>query len=162
MLKPQKNCAYIDGTNLYKGCLAEGFKIDYAKFRTYLKEKWCVKDAYIFIGFLIGNESLYTRFQQLGYVVIFKPTVFIENNIVKGNCDAELILHAVCDFYEKKYEKAVIVTSDGDFACLIHFLMNKEGLEIVLSPRDKKKCSSLLKKSGAKLTFLPEVKDSIS
>ena len=80
---------------------------------------------------------------------------------IKGNCDAELVLQATIDFFEKKYEKATIITSDGDFACLVKFLLKNGSLDHILSPRLNKRCSSLLKSTKAKITFLPEVKDLI-
>ncbi|MDO8493398.1 MAG: NYN domain-containing protein [bacterium] len=161
MNKELKNYAYIDNTNLYKGCEAEGFKIDYIKFRKYLTERLGVKTAYIFIGFVAGNEEMYTRFQEWGYTLVFKPTIPGENGQIKGNCDAELVLQATCDFFEKRCERAVIVTSDGDFACLVKFLMRNSALKIILSPRGKEKCSGLLTKLGSSLTFLPEVRNLI-
>lgn len=161
MKKELENFAYIDNTNLHKSCEAEGFKIDYIKFRRYLAERLAVKTAYMFIGFIPGNEEMYTRFQEWGYTVVFKPTIPGENGRIKGNCDAELVLQATCDFFEKKYRKAVIVTSDGDFACLVKFLLRNDVLAGIISPRGKEKCSSLLKRSGAKLTFLPEIRNLI-
>src|SRR3989344_432800 len=123
MKKELVNNAYIDNTNLYKGCEIEGFKIGYLKFRKYLQERHAVKTAYIFIGFVSGNEEMYKSFQEWGYTLIFKPTITGDNGIIKGNCDAELVLQTVSDFYEHKYAKSIIVTSDGDFACLVKFLL---------------------------------------
>jgi uncharacterized LabA/DUF88 family protein len=158
MIKELKNVAYIDNTNLHKGSEAEGYKIDYAKFRTYLKERWGVGTAYIFIGYVPGNEERYRKFQQQGYTLIFKPTLPDGNRKIKGNCDAELVLQAVRDFYENNFEKMIVVSSDGDFGCLIQFLQEKGKLELVLSPRNKNKCSSLIKRLAPKITFLPEVR----
>ena len=47
MVKEPKNAAYIDNTNLHKGSEAEGFAIDYVKFRKYLLERHRVQIAYI-------------------------------------------------------------------------------------------------------------------
>lgn len=62
---------------------------------------------------------------------------------MKGNCDAELVLHTMIEY--PNYEKAVIVTGDGDFYCLIEYLEKQEKLEILLIP-NKNKYSKLLKK----------------
>ena len=43
------------------------------KFRIYLKEKYNVSQAYIFIGYMPGNENLYKSLQKYGYVLNFKP-----------------------------------------------------------------------------------------
>ena len=99
MRKDLTNIAYIDNTNLYKGLEAEGFKLDYMKFRKYLEERHSVKIAYIFIGFLPGNEEMYKNFQEWGYTLIFKPTIPANGGEIKGNCDAELVLQATSDFF---------------------------------------------------------------
>ncbi len=157
MQKELKNVAYIDNTNLHKGCEAEGFNIDYAKFRTYLKERLGVGVAYIFIGYVPGNEERYKKFQERGYTLIFKPTLPDGSGKIKGNCDAELVLQATRDYYEGNFDKMIVVSSDGDFGCLIQFLQEKRKLDYVLSPRNKNKCSSLIKRLAPKITFLPEV-----
>jgi uncharacterized LabA/DUF88 family protein len=158
MIKNLKNVAYIDNTNLHKGSESEGYKIDYEKFRTYLKERWSVGTAYIFIGYVPGNEERYRKFQERGYTLIFKPTLPDGNGKIKGNCDAELVLQAVRDHYEGNFEKMIIVSSDGDFGCLVQFLQDTNRLELVLSPRSRNKCSSLIRRLSPKMTFLPEVR----
>ncbi len=65
------------------------------------------------------------------------------------------------DFYEKKYEKAIVITSDGDFACLVKFLLKRDSFGFLLSPRVGKKCSSLLRKSKAKIIFLSQIRKRI-
>jgi hypothetical protein len=155
MRKNLVNSAYIDNTNLYKGFEAEGFRVDYSKLRIYLTERHAVETAFIFIGFVPGNENLYRQLQEQGFTLIFKPTVPNKEG-TKGNCDGELILNAIADFYEKKYEKAIVVTSDGDFTCLVNFLLDRNALDSILSPRHKN-CSTLLTRTKAKIVFLPEV-----
>jgi uncharacterized LabA/DUF88 family protein len=161
MQKALTNVAYIDNTNLHKGAEAEGFAVDYTKFRTYLREKFGVKTAYIFIGYVPGNEERYRKFQEQGYTLIFKPTIPDGNGKIKGNCDAELVLQAVRDHFENNFEKMVLVSSDGDFGCLVQFLLEMERLEIVLSPRSENKCSTLIKRLSPKITFLPNIKNLI-
>lgn len=71
---------------------------------------------------------------------------------VKGNVDAELVLHAMIEY--GNYDKAVIVTSDGDFACLVEYLYGKRKLETVVSP-ERQRCSILLKRAAReRIVFL--------
>jgi len=77
----------------------------------------------------------------VGYVIIFKPILKTPDGKVKGNCDAELVLQAMIDL--NNYEKVVIVSSDGDFYCLVNYLREKNKLECVLAPC-KAGCSHLL------------------
>ncbi len=155
------NIAYIDNTNLYKGCEAEDFILDYKKFRVFLFEKHNVQIAYIFIGYMFQNEDRYNTLRAFGYILIFKPVVIDNMGKVKGNCDAELVLQSVRDIFEKNFSKSILVTSDGDFACLANFLIAKDKLEIILSPRRGDKCSVLIKKLATKITFIPEIKNKI-
>ena len=46
-----------------------------------------------------------------------------------------------------EYDKAVIVSSDGDFACLVRHLKRKDKLERVISPAART-CSALLKRAA--------------
>lgn len=76
--------------------------------------------------------------------------------VVKGNCDAELVLKTVSDFYEKAFDKCILITGDGDFGCLVEFLKNNNALDSVLSP-DEKKCSILLKNKNVSILFLNDL-----
>ncbi|TSC90949.1 MAG: hypothetical protein CEN92_349 [Candidatus Berkelbacteria bacterium Licking1014_96] len=142
--KNQTNHAFIDGQNLNLGIKDQGWKLDLKKFRVYLKDKFNVTTAYYFIGYIEGNSSLYKSLQEYGYLLIFKPTFQDRDGEVKGNCDAELVLQAMIDY--KKYDKAIIVSGDGDFGCLVSYLIKKNKLETVIAP-DNKKCSWLLRKA---------------
>jgi len=46
----ENNFAYIDGANLYNGSNSLGWKLDYRRFRVWLKDKYSVERAYLFIG----------------------------------------------------------------------------------------------------------------
>ncbi len=143
----ENNYAFIDSQNLNLGVKAMGWSLDFKKFRIYLKEKYNVFRAYIFIGYMAKNKDLYRSLQGYGYVLIFKPIIVEEDGRPKGNIDADLILQAMIDFYENHFEKAVIVTSDGDFYSLVDYFYRKNKLLAVLSP-NKEKCSVLLQESA--------------
>lgn len=99
---------------------------------------------------------MYSSLSELGYILIFKETLEIEGK-VKGNCDAELVLAAISNFYEDHTQGALLVTGDGDFACLLDFFKEKDHNVIVLAP-NKNFCSFLLKKRNVRIVFLEEVK----
>jgi len=134
--------AFIDSQNLNLGVKSQGWKLDWRKFRQYIRNKYNVEKAFLFIGYKAGNESLYTSMQQMKYVVILKPTLEFSDGTVKGNVDAELVLHTMIEF--KNYKKAIIVSGDGDFHCLVEYLANNNKLFCILAPN--KHYSSLLRK----------------
>ncbi len=144
-----KTYAFIDSQNLNLGVRSQGWKLDWRKFRQYLRNKYGVTKAYLFIGQVVGNESLYAFLQECDYILIFKPTLHSRvkgEEIIKGNVDAELVLHAMIQY--NNYQKAVIVTGDGDFHCLIEYLEEKKKLLKVLAPTNH--YSSLLRKFNQK------------
>lgn len=51
MFTLEKNYAFIDFQNIYLGVLDLGWKIDWKRFRIYLKDKYKVKKAFIFFRF---------------------------------------------------------------------------------------------------------------
>ena len=95
MLRPQTNYAFIDSQNLNLSIRSLGWVIDFHKFRIHLKEKYGVGKAFLFIGFVDGNNDLYTALQDAGFICIFKPTLKYKDGTTKGNCDAELVLQAM-------------------------------------------------------------------
>lgn len=136
--------AFIDSQNLNLGVRSQGWKLDFSRFGIYLKDKYKVQRAFLFIGYLPGNEKLYTYLQKAGYLIIFKPTLAIKRKgetVVKGNVDAELVLHAMIEY--DNYNRAIIVTGDGDFRCLVEYLEEKEKLYKIIVP-NRKSYSSLL------------------
>ena len=148
--KKYNNYAFIDSQNLNLAIQGLGWKLDFKRFRVYLRNKYKVKKAFLFIGYVPGNELLYSKFQEWGYRVIFKPTLE-RKGVVKGNCDAELVLHCMIEI--DNFDKAVIVSNDGDFHCLIEHLLEKKKLLKLITPNHK--YSSLLRRFAKYIVPVP-------
>lgn len=156
----ENNYAFIDSQNLYKGIQDLGWQLDFKKFKVYLTHKYRVSKAFLFIGYLPSNTSLYRWLQEYGYTLIFKPTITDGGGNTKGNVDAELVLHAMIEY--PNYDHAIIVTSDGDFGCLAEYLYNTDKLKTVLSPQHKK-CSILLRKAAKeKIAFIDTLENKLA
>ena len=154
------NYAFIDSQNLNLGIQDLGWRLDYRKFRIYLKEKYGVQTAYLFIGFIMENQNLYRSLQKYGYILMFKPVLKTADGRVKGNVDADLVLRAMIDYQE--YDQAIIVTSDGDFYCLVEYLYAQKKLKIVMSP-NREKCSILLTKTAKeRIIFLHNLRGKLA
>jgi uncharacterized LabA/DUF88 family protein len=167
------NYAFIDSQNLNLGVQKIGWKMDWRKFRLWLAEQYGVTHAYMFIGYMAENESLYELMHEHGYLVVLKPTLEVKapvevlseeaaaekaknpppripgaegevekpKMIVKGNIDADLVLYAMKEL--PNYDKALIVSGDGDFLSLIEYLAHNRKLLKVLAPN--RRYSTLLK-----------------
>ncbi|MDB5255108.1 MAG: hypothetical protein JWL92_484 [Candidatus Nomurabacteria bacterium] len=143
---------YIDGNNLYQSAKGLGFEIDYKKFSGWLRQKHRPSSIFLFIGFLPERVKFYQYLKECGFTLVFKETISVSGTI-KGNCDAELVLKAVSDFYTKSFDSVVLISGDGDFGCLVEFLQLNNALEQVWAP-DKNKCSVLLKNKTVNVAFL--------
>lgn len=135
--------AFIDSQNLNIGTQKFGWKMNWAKFRQFLADKYGVEKAYMFIGYIPENEDLYEKMHEAGYMVVLKPTFDVtkpreeekpdeEAKPVKGNIDADLVLWAMKEL--SNYEKAIIVSGDGDFFSLVEYLEGKGRLLHVMTP----------------------------
>ncbi len=145
MRKQERNYAFIDMQNLHLGIQELGWKLDYKKFRIYLKEKYSVQVAFGFIGYVAENQKLYTNLAEAGYQLVFKTVTLDSAGATKGNVDADLVLHALVT--AAAYDRAVIVSGDGDFYSLVAHLYAQDSLEAVLSPN--RATSSRLLRSAA-------------
>ena len=158
-METQSNVAYIDGANLHKGIESLNWEFDYKRFRIWLKEKYGVEQAYLFLGLIPKYKDLYTKLQEQGYTLVFKEVIFDGEGKAKGNCDADIVVHAMQNAYEGKFNKAILVSSDGDYAPLVKFLKEKDKIEFILSPYETKKCSVLLKRTGVKIAYITDQKN---
>lgn len=157
----QKTYAFIDSQNLNLGVQSQGWKLDFKKFRLYLKNKYGVEKAYLFIGMVPGNERLYSNLSDMGYQLVFKQTVEYTTKgkkTYKGNVDAELVLYASAKVFSE-YDRAVIVSGDGDFSCLAEYLVEKEKLYKIICPNTH--YSSLLRDYVAYIDVIGKAKKSL-
>jgi len=144
--------AFIDSQNLNISIQHLGWKIDWRKFRQYLAEKYGITKAFMFIGYVPEFENMYMQLHEAGYMVVLKPTFDMtrprpeasenidtqissdkdEKRLTKGNIDADLVLWAMKEI--NNYQKAVIVSGDGDFYSLVEYLVRERKLLKILVP----------------------------
>lgn len=148
----QNNYAFIDTQNLHQAAKQWGWKLDYGKLREFMRERYAVKVAYLFVGFLQDNVEMYSNLQKLGYVLVFKEALEVDNHVVKGNCDVDLALQVMIDW--NNYDQAIIVSADGDFSSLVRYLNNQNKLSILLVPSRSSYSQFLKKSSRGKIGFL--------
>ena len=179
--KKKQNYAFIDSQNLNLGTQRMGWKMDWRRFRQYLKDEHNISKAYMFIGYMSENEALYEYMHELGFLVVLKPTVDISQNesrsdkskdpnkpagqtvekekgSVKGNVDAELVLYAMKEW--PNYNKAILVSGDGDFFSLAEYLNQNNKLGKILAPNWQ--YSSLLKVFEDKIIRLDQLRGQLA
>jgi uncharacterized LabA/DUF88 family protein len=158
--------AFIDSQNLnlgtskdlynrYRKKIYSGWKLDFKKFRRYLSDKFRVSKAFIFIGYIENNQKLYKKLESYGYELVFKPTTIDVEGKPKGNVDAELVLHSAAIQFSN-YDKAVVVSGDGNFHCLYEYLIDKNKLLKILIPNRISSSSLLIEFENYKVFIIRE------
>ena len=150
-MKPKKNnVAFIDGQNIYLGTAENDWKIDYKKFRIYLKDKYRVNEAYYVLGYISEDlQDLYNNLQKAGFIVLFKEHTIEMMGKKKGNVDTDIVFEIMKRLVEdKKFDKIVLVSGDGDYKKLVSYLIKKERFEKILFP-NREFASSLYKELGS-------------
>lgn len=158
-----KNHAFIDSNNLYLGIKSLNWEMDYKKLRIYLRDKYDVETAFLFLGYIPGNEKLYKKLEKFGYTIIFKPIVIGYQKgkvITKGNTDAELVLHCAKGLFLKQFKQALIITGDGDFYCLVEELVSQGKLRRLLVP-NRRSYSQLLQDFRSETDFLDKLAEKL-
>ena len=158
MAKPQNNYAFIDSQNLNLSIRSQGWILDFRRFRRYINDKYGETKAFLFIGYVYENQALYTGLQKDGYILVFKPTLKLPSGKVKGNVDAEIVLHAMIEY--ESYHKALIVTGDGDLYCLVDYLVKSDKLLKIMVP-NKNSFSSLFRRLMPHMVFMNDLKNKL-
>src|SRR3954467_14123950 len=111
--------AFIDNQNLNVTIQSLGWKVNWQRFRKFLTDKYGVTHAYMFIGYVPEFEDMYEKLHDAGFSIVLKPTYDMtkprqeedvkkeeeksaeaeeQKKPVKGNIDAELVLHAMIEY----------------------------------------------------------------
>lgn len=150
------NFAFIDSQNLYKSIEKQGWKLDFGRFRIYLKEKYGVRQAFLFYGYLERFKAMYEFLEKCGYAIIFKLVLPYQSREPKGNVDAELVLHTMIQY--PNFDEAVIVSGDGDFYCLVDYLETQNKLAKLLIPNQHRYSGLLKPYAPNKVQFMNSLK----
>ena len=141
------NIAFIDGQNLYYALKSNGLKIDYKRFRVYLKDKYNVEETHYFLGFIKNEESsLYENLQKAGFILKFKAHNELMAGKKKGNVYTDIVFEVMKKLIESPdgFEKVLIVSGDGNYKRLVDYLIERERFERILLPT-RERASSLYK-----------------
>lgn len=138
------NQAFIDGQNLYMNTKAFGWGVDLTRFRVYLHEKYDAEIAYYFLGAVDENQQkLYENIQKAGFILTFREHSQSMIGKKKGNVDTDIVFTVMEKIADReKFDKVVLVSGDGDYFKMVHYLIDRGRFAKLLAP-NKKSASSL-------------------
>lgn len=136
-----KVCIFIDVANVFYAQKTLGWKISYTKLIKYLRKE-CGENTKCFIYAAYDeNKQNERKFLDMldinGYILrtksIKKISICANRDKIKGNLDIELAFEMV-DLSEK-YDTAILISGDSDFAVPIDRIKAKKKWIIVMSTR---------------------------
>jgi uncharacterized LabA/DUF88 family protein len=138
-MKKENNIAFIDGQNLHLWTSTEWWIIDFKKFRVYLKDKFKIKEAYIFLWFINDDyQKMYRKIQKAWFILEFREH---NTNMLwkkKWNVDVDIVFEIMYRLIEEDdFDKIVLVTWDWDYIKTVRYLIDKNRLEKILFPSNK-------------------------
>ena len=148
----QNNYAFIDAQNLYRSLSDGGWKLDYFKFRRYLSKRFGVKRAIVYIGKHPKYSNMRTMLRRAGFILELKEAIpyWDKNGEIqfKANVDIDLSVGTLGRYYND-YNKAIIVSGDGDYLPLYKYLQEIGKLGEIILP-DREHGSKLIEENGLK------------
>ncbi len=78
----------------------------------------------------------------------------LQNAVEKLDWYFELVLTGVRNYFESNTDKVVLVSSDGDYKCVVKFFKEK-GVDVsVVSPYEPRFCSKLIRKTRVPIYYI--------
>lgn len=137
------NLAFIDGQNLHLGTAEDGWQVDYYKLRRYLRDKYKVKEACYYFGYLNNEYShIYKKISDADFYIVFKEHKEILRSNKKGNVDSDIIFDMMRSLIDKDFGRILLISGDGDYKKIVDYLISKNKFKKILFP-NKRFASSL-------------------
>lgn len=128
-----KTYAFIDASNIIYGARDQGWKIDLKKLLLYLKQKFSASKSFFYYGKdskSAQKEAFLRKLKKFGYTLRVKE-IKRYGRKSKANCDVDLTRDMLLKM--KEYQRALVLTGDGDFAPLLKYLISKKRRIIIIS-----------------------------
>jgi uncharacterized LabA/DUF88 family protein len=128
-----KIAIFIDGNNLFHAARSVGVEIDYAKFLNFLRGNSPLLRAFFYTGVdekAERQQGFLLWMRRNGYRVVEKELKTYADGTKKANLDVEIAVDMLS--LADKYETAVLVSGDEDFAYAINAVAYK-GVRVELA-----------------------------
>lgn len=151
-----KTNIYIDAANILISAKNINFDIDLNNLFTYLKDKYPNCKIIFFIGDVKALEEIRNILDKNEIEICIKE-VAKEGGRLKANCDVELANRITIDVERNEVDLVVIMTGDGDFACLFDYAINMNKKVKCIATTYKNTSIFLRRRSFLKITFLEQL-----
>lgn len=131
---------FIDNANIIHTLSTLDWKLDHKKLKNYFEKYARLKEVYLYSAFIKRNakqQIFLEMMSRIGLILRTKEVKFIhqedKTTILKGDLDIEIAI----DMFESlgKFDTAVPLSGDSDFAPLVDWLHTKNKKVVVISTR---------------------------
>lgn len=151
-----KTNVYIDAANILISCKNIDFDLDLHNLFKHLKDKYKGCKIIFFIGNVKALEEIKYILDSNEVEICIKE-VAKEGGKLKANCDVELANRVTIDVERNEVDLVVLMTGDGDFACLFDYAV-KMNKQVKCIATTHKNTSIFLRRRGfLKITFLEQL-----
>jgi uncharacterized LabA/DUF88 family protein len=158
----ERVAVFIDGANLFYAAAALKTQIDYRQLLHQVVAQRSVVGAFFYAGVNSSSRkerAFLSKILQEGYQVVKKELITRLDGSKKANLDVEIALDMVLKACEGRYDTAILVSGDGDFAYAVDTVRSK-GLKVeVIGLRSM--TSKTLIRSADRYTDLADIKASV-
>ncbi|MBM3261779.1 NYN domain-containing protein [Candidatus Kaiserbacteria bacterium] len=146
----------IDAANIILSAQNLDFDLDIFKLIRHLKDSYRSAHIIYFTGNFKSKEAEFRALADAGVEMVYKE-IFNESNKAKANCDVEIAHRMTSDILLDAPERIVLISGDGDFACLCDFAHAK-GIAVKVMAVDPVSCSRVIKQRAfTRVSFLIEL-----
>ena len=154
--------AFIDASNIIYGSARHGWKMDFEKLMTYLRNRFLVQRVFYYAGLDKSNKkqiAFYKKIEQFGYEMRLVPVKRFKDGSKKADVDSRLTFEAMRDI--DNYSSAVFMTGDGDYYWLFAHLLAKKKWGIRLIAHSKSTARELKQLFGGHFTDLSRLRNEL-
>ncbi|MEK9153847.1 MAG: NYN domain-containing protein [Patescibacteria group bacterium] len=147
---------YIDAANIILSAQNLGFNLDIFKLIRHLTDSFRAARIIYFTGNFKSKREEFKKLEDMKVELVYKE-IYNEEHKAKANCDVEISHRMTYDILLNTVDKIVLVSGDGDFACLCDFARFKN-IAVKVMAFDPISCSRMIKRRQfARVSYLVEL-----
>lgn len=151
-----RTTVYIDAANIIFSARNLNFDLDMLRLVRHLKDSFRPERVIYFTGNFKSMQEEFLTIEETGVELVYKE-IYNEENKAKANCDVEIAHRMTSDVLRNLVKEIVLLSGDGDFACLCDFARSKN-IPIRVMAFDPKSCSRVIKRREfARVSYLVEL-----
>ena len=125
---------FIDASNIIYGASHNGWRMDFEKLIKYLKTRYDANKVFYYAGLDPENKKqlgFYEKLQEFGYILRLVPLKVFSDGTRKGDVDSRMTFEIMK--YFGTYNRAVILTGDGDYYWVLEYLIQNKKQVFIIS-----------------------------